>query len=194
MTEMFEVLLKLDTELFIWLNNLGSPKWDQFWLFVTNKKSWISLYLVLLLLIIFKLKDWRKIGVFVLVTATMVTFIDQTTSSFFKPVFGRLRPCHYEDLDGLFRLVKSYCGGKYSFFSGHSSNSFAVAVYLGMIMKPKLNWMLPVLLIWAAMVAYSRIYVGVHFPLDIVLGGIWGAFFGYLFYRLYQFIAKKYWS
>ena len=192
MTELLEYLLEMDTELFLWLNNFGSEKWDGFWLWMTDKETWYPLYLILLVLAGFYLKKWKKFSVFVLITVLLVTIVDQSTSSFFKPLFGRLRPCHYEELDGLFRLVKSYCGGQYSFFSGHSSNSFAVAFFMGLFIREKHKWLFPVLFIWATSVAYSRVYIGVHYPLDIFVGALWGACFGYLFYRIYLYIEEKY--
>lgn len=190
MNEALQQLLEYDTNLFVYLNNLGSESYDQFWLTITNKKTWYPMYAVFVLMICFQLKKWKPITAFVITTALMVLFVDQTTSAFFKPVIGRLRPCHFDPLDNLFRLVQGYCGGKYSYFSGHSSNSFAVATYLGLILR-KWKAVLPLFLVWASVVAYSRIYVGVHFPLDILTGAIWGSLFGFVFYQLLMFLRRK---
>ncbi len=184
-------LLEKDTELFLYLNNLGTEPWDGFWMFVTNKESWIPFYVLMLLFAIWRFKNWRKILLLVLSVSLLILIVDQSTSSFFKPVIGRFRPCHNELLDGLMRLVKEGCGGKYAFFSSHSSNSFALATFFGLTMTGLRKYILPVLLFWAAMVAYSRVYIGVHYPLDIFAGMLWGILWGILIYKLFKLLAGK---
>ena len=180
-------MIHLDEQLFLWLNNLGTLSWDGFWLFMTNKYNMIPLYLFLLGLSIWYW-GWKK-GLGVLVIALlMIAFTDQVTN-LFKSGFARLRPCHDPDIAPLMRLVKAGCGGKYGFFSGHASNSFAVALFFVGLFQHQyghMRW----LLLWAALVAYSRIYVGVHYPLDILCGALFGAISGYGFQKLYKFVFK----
>ena len=105
---------------------------------------------------------------------SMKNFTDQLTN-LFKVQIGRLRPCYDDEVKSLLRLVKPTCGGKFSFFSGHASNSFALAVFFGLILKPTNSFHFPVLLLIAFLIAYSRVYIGVHFPLDIFVGAIAGS-------------------
>ena len=180
-------MIHLDEQLFLWLNNLGTPSWDGFWLFMTNKYNMAPLYLFLLGFSIWKW-GWKK-GLGVLgVALLMIAFTDQVTN-LFKSGFARLRPCHDPDIAPLMRLVKAKCGGQFGFFSGHASNSFAVALFfVGLFHKqyPHMRW----LILWAAIVAYSRVYVGVHYPLDIFCGAIFGIASGYTFRRLYKWFFK----
>ena len=105
---------------------------------------------------------------------------------------GRLRPCYDEEISFLVRLVKPTCGGRFSFFSGHASNSFALAVFFGTILKSYSRLLPYILLIIAALIAYSRVYIGVHFPLDIFCGTLFGSFVGYVFHKLWKRFTLKF--
>ena len=181
---MLESILDFDKNLFIFLNGLGSEKWDNFWMFYTTKFNWIPFYLVLLFLL-YK-KTTKKQFLFSLVfIALLIACTDQVTN-LFKFGFKRLRPCHENDVREVMRLVKSSCGGKYGFFSGHSSNSMAIAVFLGLTLKKYYKFLLPLMVVWAILMAYSRIYVGVHYPIDILCGALFGAVLGYLIYFIFN--------
>ena len=186
---MLEQLLQYDKELFLFLNNLGSDTWDGLWLVITNKWSFIPLY-ALLLFLIHKKFGMKTMWMAIVVIALMITFTDQITN-LFKHTFKRPRPCREEDLLEVMRYVASRCG-RYGFFSGHSSNSMAAAVFAGLLLKPYYKNLIFILLFWSAVVAYSRIYVGVHYPLDIVCGLTFGALSGFMFYKLLLFLKKKY--
>ncbi|MBT8287350.1 MAG: phosphatase PAP2 family protein [Flavobacteriaceae bacterium] len=186
---MIERILQYDKELFLFLNNLGSAAWDDFWLVVTNKFTFIPLYALLVFLI------YRKLGLkylllLILVIAAMITFTDQITNVF-KAGFERVRPCRDEDVMDLMRYIADRCG-RFGFFSGHSSNSMAAAVFAGLLLRTHYKYLIFILLFWSALVAYSRIYVGVHFPLDIFFGMIFGAISGYLFYKLQGILRKRF--
>ncbi|MEX0274978.1 MAG: phosphatase PAP2 family protein, partial [Flavobacteriaceae bacterium] len=182
-------LLQLDNELFLFLNNLGTPTWYGFWMFMTQKLNSIPLYAALLW-VSFKQLGPKKTLLMLVTVALLVLATDQLTN-FFKHGIARLRPCYDVSVNQVMRLVKDGCGGRYGYFSGHSSNSFAVAVFFISLLRPKKIW-LPVLLVWASLVAYSRIYIGVHFPLDVVTGIMAGSFFGWLFAKLYVLMAHKF--
>lgn len=183
-------MIHYDIELFLALNNLGMPAWDGFWLFMTNKFSHIPLYLLLLFLA-YHTFGLKKTLFILIATVILITLCDQT-SNFFKISFERLRPCYNTDLDGLFRLVKQYCGGKYSFFSAHAANTMSIAVFFGLLMKQKFKYILVMLLFWSLMVGYSRIYIGVHFPLDVIVGFLVGAMYACLFnYLMCWFFQTK---
>lgn len=186
---MIESLIEYDKALFILLNNLGNTTWDGFWLAYTNKVNWIPFYLLLLFLM-FKKYD-RKVFILIVVMAIlMVAFTDQITN-LFKDTFERFRPCRQEGVMEQMRFIAVRCG-RYGFFSGHSSNSMAVAVFVGLLLKPHYKYLVFFLLFWAALMAYSRIYVGVHYPLDIVCGMAFGALSGFMFYKLKGYLEKRF--
>lgn len=179
---MFDSLISKDIELLIYLNNLGTVQWDSFWLVVTNKFSAIPLYLFLLYFT-YKQYGIKKTLVAILFVVVLITISDQT-SNLFKYGFKRLRPCHDENISHLIRLVKSSCGGLYAYFSAHAANAMAIAVFFGLLLKSKFKYLLPVLVLWALLVAYSRIYIGVHFPLDVITGMFFGILYATIIYKL----------
>jgi undecaprenyl-diphosphatase len=185
-----ESIIDKDVELLIFLNNLGTTQWDGFWLFVTNKFSAIPLYIILLYLT-FKHYGLKKTVVLLLFIVLLITLSDQT-SNLFKYGFKRLRPCHDENIEHLIRLVKARCGGLYSYFSAHASNSMAIAVFFSFLLKNKLKYLSYFLIIWALFVAYSRVYIGVHFPLDILTGALIGFIYATLCYKLFKLFEKKF--
>lgn len=187
---MIDSLINYDVELLIFLNNLGNTQWDGFWLFMTNKYSAIPLY-ILLLFFTYKYYGLKKTIVVLVFIALLIAVSDQT-SNLFKYGFKRLRPCHDENISSLVRLVKASCGGKYSYFSAHAANSMAIAIYFGMLFKKQLKYLLSMLVLWALVVAYSRVYIGVHFPLDILTGITIGGIYGFIFYKLTRFVMKRF--
>jgi len=188
---MIEELVKIDIDLFIYLNNLGTETWDGFWMFYTTKFNWIPFYAVLAYLM-YKRLNTKMFLLTLLVVALMITFTDQITNLFKRVLVMRERPCYNQDIDGLFRLVKAYCGGKHGYFSGHASNSMAVAVFTSLMLKPKYKYIPLIMIPWAIAMGYSRIYIGVHYPLDVVSGMLFGAFSGFIFYKLDTYLQSKY--
>ncbi len=186
---MIETLLERDTELFLFLNNLGAEPWDNLWLIITHKLTFIPLYAILLFLL-YKKYGLKSLLVFVVVVALMITFTDQITNVF-KRGFQRPRPCGEANLIDQMRFIAVRCG-KYGFFSGHSSNSMAAAVFAGLMLRSYYKNLIFILLFWSAVVAYSRIYVGVHYPLDIVCGLTFGAVSGFIFYKLGMYLLKRF--
>jgi undecaprenyl-diphosphatase len=187
---MLDQLVHYDKELFLFLNNLGSAQWDAFWLFMTNKWSSIPLY-ALLALLTYRTFGPRRLLMTLVAIALLILVTDQL-ANFFKYGVQRLRPCHDDEISGLLRLVKSSCGGKFGYFSAHAANSFAVAIFFTSLLRSNYKYIGLLLMVWAAVVAYSRIYIGVHFPLDVLTGMIVGTFLGGLFLRLYLKAIAKY--
>lgn len=186
---MIEQLSQIDTHIFTYLNNLGNPTWDSFWLLFTEKRSHIPLMLVLIYLL-FKHLSLKKFILSLIIISAMAAFTDQITN-LAKHFFKRPRPCLVPDLEASIRYIAKRCS-KYSFFSGHSSNSMAIATLLGLLLKPKFPKALFLLLIWAFMMGYSRIYVGVHYPGDVLTGFSVGILSGLIFYKLYLFTINKF--
>jgi len=186
---MWETLIQNDKELFLFLNQMGTPSWDTFWMFITHKFSAIPLYIGLLFLS-FK-KFGPKATLVLLITVALMITVTNGLADFFKYGVQRLRPCYDPDLSDAVRLVKNSCGGKFSYFSAHASNTWAVAIFFSILLKSKSGYIGIFLVVWAIAVAYSRIYIGVHFPFDIISGAAIGLFFGWLFAKLYIFALHR---
>lgn len=185
---MIDKIIRLDQQLFLYLNNLGSAEWDGFWMFMTDKWSSIPLYVILLGLCIWRF-GWKPTLFILIAVALMVTATDQL-ANIFKYGIKRLRPCHEETIFTHMRLVKSYCGGKYGYFSAHAANSFCVATFFSLLFKRIFKYFPVLLVLWAVIVAYSRIYVGVHYPLDVATGITFGLLIGWLFFYIFKKFVK----
>ena len=188
---MFEEILKLDSKLFLFLNNLGTTKFDAFWLSLSKIEENIVMYLFLIFLF-FHIKKLRPKFLYIFyllfVIALMITITDQG-ANFFKDSFQRLRPCYNESISDSLRLVKENCGGKYGFFSAHASNSFSLAIFFGLLFKNRIRYMIIITIVYASLISYSRIYLGVHFPIDIIVGSSFGIFVGFF---IYSFVYLKF--
>ncbi len=186
---MLEKLIEADRELFLYLNNLGNTTWDPFWLLMTDKWTAIPLYAVLLFLI-FKKFGVKGTLITMVLVALMITCTDQL-ANLFKHGFERPRPCGQEGVKEFTRYIAERCG-RFGYFSAHASNSTGLAIFVGFLLKKYFPKLIYFLIIWAVIVTYSRIYVGVHYPLDVITGMFIGTLFGLIFYYLHKFIFQKY--
>ena len=181
---MIEEILKLDSKLFLYLNNLGTSKFDIFWISLSKIEANILMYLFLILLFFYIQKIRPKliyIFYFFIVIALMITITDQG-ANIFKDSIQRLRPCYNESIIDSLRLVKENCGGKYGFFSAHASNSFSLAIFFGLLFINRIRYIIMITVVYASLISYSRIYLGVHYPIDIIFGGFFGIFVGFVMY------------
>lgn len=178
---MNDLLLSFDTWLFLLLNSLHLEVLDPIMVLISGKFTWIPLYVILLLLVIkkYQIKSMLIVVPFIVL---LITSSDQISVHLFKNIFERLRPCHNPDLNDLIHLLGN-CGGKYGFLSSHASNTFALATFLILLMKQRAY--LYALIFWASLVSYSRIYLGVHYPADIIAGACLGILIGMLFWNLF---------
>lgn len=187
---MLDNIVNIDQSLFLEMNGTWSNQFfDQVLPWFRNKYFWSPLYLFALVFIVMNFNRKTAITVIILAVLSIVAS-DQISSSIIKPLVGRLRPCNDPDfLDRVFLLVE--CGSGKSFTSSHAANHFALAFYFGVFFRKIQPALLPVLLFWAAIVSYAQIYVGVHYPFDILGGAILGAIIGVLFAFLGKYYLNK---
>ncbi len=188
---MLDFLKELDIKLFLFLNGIHGPSGDFIMYWLSHKYIWIPLYALLLYLLV--RIHGKKAFLLIFMVALLITVSDQVSVHLFKNVFQRLRPCHEPGLEGMVYTL-GRCGGKYGFISSHASNSFAIAAFVGLLLWNKIRWLSLFMLSWAAMVSYSRVYLGVHYPADIVVGGIVGTVEALLVSRLWFWIKSKIWK
>lgn len=184
---MFDELLSLDKKWLIFLNRLGSDSYDPLFLFLTQQVYWTPFFIFLFYLI-YKKTGVKTTLIVMLFIALLIAVTDQVTN-LFKYEFQRLRPVNDPTVNTIIRIVKK--SASYSFFSGHASNSMAAAVFIFRLLKPYYSGM-AFLFLWPLIFAYTRIYLGLHFPVDILCGYVCGIITGNLVFELYLFTKNKY--
>lgn len=178
-----------DHQLFLFLNGLHVGWLDPVMTFISSEKGWIPFYAVLVFLVFYKYK-WKGLWV-LLGVVVAITLSDQIASHVFKPMVMRLRPCHDPLIKDIVYLPDGHCGGKYGFMSSHAANTFALASLIYMTMRKhhrKIGW---VMFPWAAVVSYSRIYMGAHFPGDVICGAALGVLLGFGIGYLTRFVISS---
>lgn len=185
---MIEFLKSIDTQLFLFLNGIHSQFGDFVMYWLSDKYIWVPLYAFLLFLL-YRYYGLKAFILLVLV-ALLITISDQVSVHLFKNFFQRLRPCHEPALEGMVYTL-GRCGGKFGFISSHASNSFSIAVFMALLLWNKLRPMAIFMLIWAASVSYSRVYLGVHYPGDILVGGMVGALEALLVFGLWLLVKPR---
>ena len=185
---MFESLKQIDTSLFLFLNGHHTPFWDVVMWRASDKFIWIPLYAFVLGQLV--IRNRGRVGLLLLTIVLLVVISDQATN-IAKFLFERPRPSHEPALQGMVHLLYDYTGGSYSFYSAHASSSFAVAVFVIRLAGRNMKWLVPVMLLYALLVSYSRIYLGVHYPGDVLVGAIIGLFIGYMMSRFFNFAVQR---
>lgn len=185
---MLERILDFERGAFLFLNGIHTPYLDQFvWLY-TGKIVWIPIALFILFTICYK-KNWKESILILLTIVLIITLCDQFASSICKPLFARFRPTQHPEFMEEVHTVFGYRGGKYGFISSHAANAFGFALYTLLLFRNRLYTFF--ILIWSFFMAYTRIYLGVHFISDIVPAIIVGLGFSYICYKLYIFTRNK---
>ena len=185
---MLEKLLEWDREMLLLINSWHAPWLDQLMMTLTNGLYWLPLFLPVMGMVIYKYR-WKSmaiIGYLILV----IILADQISSSLLKPMVGRLRPSHDPELKDLVHLVNNYRGGMFSFVSSHAANAFGIATFLFLRVRRQLSW-IGVMFAWAALFSYTRMYLGVHYPLDIICGGVLGATLAWLVWLIPKMIRRR---
>jgi undecaprenyl-diphosphatase len=182
---MIDQLIKYDRDLFRFLNGFHNSWLDSIMPVLTETEAWIPLYAFMLYVVIKSCK-WET-WIILLGLALTILLADQTTASIMKPYFGRLRPSQDPTLDGLIHLVEGYKGGRFGFASSHAANTFGAATFFFLSFRKTKPWII-VLFLWAAFVSYTRIYLGVHYPGDVIAGAFVGGICGWVSYRLARWL------
>ena len=181
-------LIELDKEVLLALNGNHSLFWDGFMWTATKTITWIPLAIALLY-VIFKNNKLQQAATILISIALCVTLADQITSGFCKPFFERLRPTQDPEMMYLVHTVNGYRGGMYGFMSSHAANTFAVAMFVSLLVH---NWLMTLSVFsWAMIATYSRIYLGVHYPGDILCGATVGILVASLLYGGYYYVYKR---
>lgn len=185
---MLETLQQLDTRLFLTLNALHSPYWDTFMFLYTSKLVWIPLYASILYVLCRNL-NVRMVVFTTLAFVLLITLADQTCSSLLRPAFERFRPSHNPEIADMVHLINNHRGGRFGFPSCHAANTFALAFFITWLFRHKVLSVF--FMAWAIVTCYSRVYVGVHYPGDLLFGMTVGFAVATLVYGLYRFLLKN---
>jgi len=184
---MLEQLQQLDRTIFVFLNGLGSETFDPLWENITRFYSWIPIFSIIFYLT-FKRLGWRH-ALLVIGMITLLLLITDQTTNLIKNSFQRLRPGNNPEIADLIRAVQKR--KSFSFISGHASNSMAVAFFLYRVLHPYIKYM-GFFFLWPLIFAYSRIYLGLHYPGDILMGYLYGIFTGWLVLKLYIYLRDRF--
>ncbi|MDD2511893.1 MAG: phosphatase PAP2 family protein [Proteiniphilum sp.] len=185
---MFEKIISIDRNLFFAINGTHSYFTDCFMWLYSGRMIWIPITLFMIGFIIYK-KNWKEWLPVLVALVILFLLCDKITSDIIKPYFARLRPTHNPDIMEQVRTLYGYTAGRYGFVSSHAANASGLAVFSSLLFKNKRYTL--VIVIWAVIMGYSRIYLGIHYMSDVLGGMIIGSFIGYLTYFLYSFSINK---
>jgi undecaprenyl-diphosphatase len=183
---MLKKILSVDPQVFIYLNGLGSTAYDSLWLIITKQAYWTPFFLLLAYLL-YKKIGLKNLGI-VLIFVALILLCCNESVELFKVIFKRLRPCNNPEIKDFIRII--HHTDSFSFFSGHAANSMATMTFVFLILKKHYKYIFLIFL-YPLIFAYSRIYLGVHYPSDILTGYVFGLIYGILFYKLYQFYKSR---
>jgi len=184
---MIEWLKQIDYNLLLLINGANNHLLDVIMIWISSIGLWVPLYILLLYLVILKYKSkaWIAIPIFILA----VGLSDFISVHLFKNVFERLRPCYEPELAGLINNIVG-CGGKFGFVSSHASNSFTIAFMSIFLIGDKQRWLKWLMPLWGLLIMYSRVYLGKHYPSDVIVGALLGILVSWLMYLLFKYLLN----
>jgi len=187
---MFEQLLTFDRFLFYLINHdLTNPVFDRIMPWLCTPTNWIPLYIII---IVFCLWRYRKKGIIIIaLIAASAGVADFTSASIIKPMVHRLRPCH-DPVVSVTDIERVACGPGYSFPSTHATDHFAMAIFMALIFCKRWRWIWFWGILWAGLISFARVYVGVHYPIDVFFGALYGSFVGCLIFQLFITLQRRY--
>ncbi len=186
---MLDFLVDIDTKLFLFFNGLHNHFFDYFMMAFTGRFNWIPMYVVIFFMIYLRF-NWRVASVYVVATGLAILMTDQLCATVIRPVVERLRPANIENpLSEFVHIFRGYRGGTYGFPSCHAANSFCLAILLSLLISERRFSI--VIFTWAFFHSYSRLYLGVHYPGDLIVGAILGGSVSLLFYVLLKCIVAN---
>lgn len=182
MNEIIQILNQIDTQIFLFFNEMHTTFGDYFMSIFTGKWIWVPMY-ASILFVLFKNYDWKVVLGCIITIVLTITFADQVCASLIRPAVERYRPSNLNSpIVDLVHIVNDRRGGQYGFPSCHASNSFGLALYVILVFRK--HWLSLFILSWAIVNCYTRIYLGLHYPGDLLVGGLVGCTGAYLFYWL----------
>lgn len=184
---MFEKVLELDKNILVFLNSLGSETYDPLWMIITKQAYWTPFFIFLAYLMQRKL-GWKGLGIAMLFIGLILLCCNESVE-LCKVTVQRLRPVNAPDLKGIIRLGP-YSSDSFSFFSGHAANSMASMTFIFLVLKKHYRYIFLIFL-YPLIFAYSRIYLAAHYPTDILTGYAFGALYGWIFYKVYQYFLNR---
>lgn len=180
-------LIEWDEQAVLAINAIHAPMMDRFAWLLSETMVWLPALIAIIYVLV---KNKRAESILIIITvALLITFVDQIAADVIKPLVARPRPTRNMELIPLLEVVNGYHGGAYGFPSNHAANVFAVAMFTLLLFRNNLYTCC--ILLWAVLVSMARIYLSVHYPLDVIGGACFGALSGYLFYILYGFLSKQ---
>ena len=184
-----DFFIDIDSQLFLFLNGLHADWLDPIMIAITKMWVWLPFYLFFVYL---TAKQYgKRCWMIFLAVGLVVLCSDQLSAHVCKPVFQRLRPCYNIDFQELIYLPKGMAGGRYGFVSSHAANTFAIGTFLTAALRKNTKWIGWLLFMWAFLSSYSRIYIGYHYPGDILCGAVLGILIGLIIWKLYQILEKR---
>lgn len=179
---MIEHIKQLDTDLFLWLNSFHNSFFDVFFYWITDRFFWVPFYLYLFFLVCkeYKTNVWK-----ILIVVILLIIASDQLSVFIKDNVQRYRPCHNLELQKSIHLVNGECGGQFGFVSSHAANSMALGLFLILSFVKRIKWLTAFLVLFVVLVSYSRIYLGKHYPMDIIGGWVIGITISYAIHKIF---------
>ena len=184
-----ETLIHFDKQLLLWFNGSDSLMLNSLIMTLTNAKTWIPLYLALFFVVVRTNRNVRDVLLILAAAGVCVLLAGTIDDTLVKPSVARWRPTHDPEIGSLIDTVNDYRGGHYGFFSAHASNTFSIAVFFSLLMRQRLFTLFMVT--WSLTNCYTRLYLGVHYPGDILVGLLWGGLVGCGVYSLYRYVLRR---